>query len=558
MSPRPPISAIATIGCVLGGFALGQAPALAQAVPATEAEVARAAAQADGTGTSALQDTPADVILEAGEDGALLTAQVGFRTRNERNNLQMGLKFKAPVDTSTKEASFVNLDGLTAGTTGALGLTFERTGKPLRWFGLGQGVAANGAPGPFEAICIDANKLAQKRLAAEAAELPKDGSCSLASLKNDAFWSNVVEQRLDASRWELCQEINKKRATGWLAPPRVEPDPGAGYTLRCNAETLASLRTAALDGAVKKDAALLLAVPGFETASEEERKAEQLWRRCEVFNQERETLAFFRSGEPAPNVPKVEECRTELLAAAILKQELDKKEKEVETKVCQEARVVPPEKLFTTETGATNNCLMSSLLPWAAASERPGYWYRRILRAIPLAFYYVTAEAVVADQKFKFLDPQAEFAERSSDGHSRSLNLTFSVYQAGWLGSVGYARLTTLTASPSSQVCLPAGGGALLCRQAALAGPAETETEVIRAEIKGWLRPGLGATLRTNYDLDHGEWEHHLLLHFLRDPKKGLTGGVDLQYGTALADPKEEHLTARVFVGTKFELPFMP
>lgn len=558
MTFRAAILAVVTIACMVGGGTL--APAFAQARPgAAEADVARVAAQADGTGTSPLQDPLADVLLEAGEDGTLLTAQVGYRTRKEDNNFQLGIKFKAPVDAETKEATFVNLDGLTAGTTGALAVTFERTGKPLLASGRHWWCCDDEAPAeevrPFEAICNEVNAAAVEQLAAGTTDLPKNEACSIDLLRKDAYWTNEVQQRLDKGLWEDCQNLNKKRPSGWLAPPGVKPDHGAGYTQSCNEETLLALRRAALDEDLKKSAHLLLNVPGFETASEEERVAEQLWQRCEAFNLERQAVRFHRSGLSAP---ESKECTIGELVTALRTEELRKREKEIENAACQAAFVVPTEKLFSSKPTGTNPCLMSSVLSWAATSERPAYWYRRTLRAIPLAFYYVTAEALVVDQTFKFLDQEAGFAERSSDGHSRSLSLNFSVYQGGWLGGVSYARLITLKASPSRQICLPTDGDALICQQAALAGPSETEMEVVRGEVKTWLRPGLGTTLRTNYDLDNGEWEHHLLLHFLRDPKKGLTGGIDIQYNTALADQDEEHLTARVFVGTKFALPFLP
>src|SRR4051794_41080356 len=90
----------------------------AQDITSQSINVAREAAAADTTATSVLQDAAPDVTLDAGEEGAFLTAQVGYRTYRPNNNLLTSVQLRAPTEGGKEEVGFLNLDGLTGGSTG--------------------------------------------------------------------------------------------------------------------------------------------------------------------------------------------------------------------------------------------------------------------------------------------------------------------------------------------------------------------------------------------------------------------------------------------------------
>ena len=94
-----------------------------------EAAMARGAAQADVTPTAPVQGSEPSLTLESGEDGAFLTGKLGFERSRERKRFQFLVKLRAPFDKKTQdEVGFLNLDGLTGGTTGAVSLTWEFVG----------------------------------------------------------------------------------------------------------------------------------------------------------------------------------------------------------------------------------------------------------------------------------------------------------------------------------------------------------------------------------------------------------------------------------------------
>ena len=231
---------------------------------------------------------------------------------------------------------------------------------------------------------------------------------------------------------------------------------------------------------------------------------------------------------------------------------------------CRDALTDPVDKLFLMGNPATNNCRLSSVLEFAAKSPTPGRWYRKALGTIPLQLWYVTLEGSMTDQTFKYLDPEEEFSEKADSSDSWSAGLTVSRFNRGRMLSLGVSRQTRYKASSSTELCLPLGESAAFnCRTTALAGPDRKDADLLRGEVRQLLGRHVGASLRAIYDLDDSEWELHGIFHFLRDPEKGLNGGIDLQYNTLPLNADAsgqggDHFTARLFVGTKFELPFLP
>jgi hypothetical protein len=252
------------------------------------------------------------------------------------------------------------------------------------------------------------------------------------------------------------------------------------------------------------------------------------------------------------------------VAESTVAEEVAAKNREALVTACQEGLVVPDSKLFRTGNTVSNTCLLSSLLDFAVNSRRPAHWYRRTLRSLPLRLWYWTIEGTRTDQTFKFFDPAANFAAKSSGSDSTRFEGSLSLFYRGWFYSAGVGQQKQFSASASEEVCFPRENspGALNCIKGALAGPTEKNLTFARGEIRTFLRPNVGATLRCIYDTDAAEWEIHTIFHFLRSPQAGLNGGIDLQYNTAAinkttANPKGDHFTALLFVGSKFELPFL-
>lgn len=495
-------------------------------IGAQENVATRADAQSDTTATSWIQDAAADVILQAGEEGALLTSQVGWRTYRPNHNLIASIQFKAPLQDKEEEVGFLNLVGLTGNTSAKASLTWEISTVPS---GAEKKEKQKEAEESMQRICRAANQEALDAVIATSTDLPSDGSCSQQVLDNDPYWGQILASRWDAALWEACQEVNKKRPTGLLAPPHVLSDlTQSGYGKECSEKELVAARTDSLEDMrkTKGEAALV--------------------EQCKKVNENRvpNSPLFVPEGPTA--------CNPANLANHLVNEEIAAKRNDILVAVCHEARVVPSSQLLTRDT-----CKLSTLASHTTPKHGPHYWRRKALRAIPFGFNYVTVEFGRVDQEFKFLEPESQFSEHTRDDDSRSSSIAFSTYRHGWLGSLGYTRRTDFEAAKSTEVCLPlAQEGALSCRQAALSGPSRTDRDIYHAEVRSWFTPRLGTTIRSSYDDENSGWEHHLILHFLRDPSKGLRGGIDLQYASKVEEG-EENFTGRLFVGTKFELPLL-
>jgi hypothetical protein len=531
-------------------------------------------AQADATTTAPHPDTQPTATLETGEDGTFVTGQIGISTNLPRTNAQLVLKLRAPFDPngSKKDVGFLNLDGLTGGTTAALAFTLQ-----------GQLPIVFGSESTLTALCQEANVEVRKKFLADDPDISSVQSCTDDQIINDALLHNEVAKKKAEALFALCQDVNKKKGVGLLAPPGVTNfESFPGYTATCSEDELGKARSQAVEQGLRDKAkakviedVIAQTPPSQPVKIPEGQDLEKaidvalpplVRDACTEFNKNRSRNRLFdpaRKPDPAPSPLWFGPCTIENLGKAAVRDDLEAKQQEAMKAACQKRLAIASGTPFITSTTPLNNCFLTTLLDFAATSTKPNYWQRRALRAIPITLWYVTLEGTRVDQTFKFLDMNDTFKSKSVGSDSTSLNLKASIFTRGWLFTLGGNHQKRLTASPTSQVCLPISGtSALSCNQAALAGPKETTSNLVRAEVKTLAGSLGGVTLRSIYDTNQHDWEHHLIVHFLRNPKQGLNGGLDLQYNTdpvaaGVSTHKDDHFTARLFAGIKFGLPFL-
>ncbi|HVF58215.1 MAG TPA: hypothetical protein VNJ70_00140 [Thermoanaerobaculia bacterium] len=482
------------------------------------------------------------MTLESGKEGTFLTGKLGF-TRNigaEKKLLSL-VTFRAPFETK-EEVGFLNLDGLTGSTAAALKFTLEHTEIVTRGDGTLAGESLND-------ICNDVNEEITADFRETRPLLDKVEECTEEGVRASPILEVEFTQRKNNALWAMCEDINKKKGIDLLAPPGEDRATIPGYRATCSVETIVQAREEDVRKAIEKKAAIRLVNKKKSLAELQE---EELTKACEEFNKAR-------------SEGRIKECSAANLARSAVEEEVTAKNREALVVACQEELVVPDLRLFRTGNSVSNTCLLSSLLDFAFTSRKPAYWYRRTLRSFPVRLWYWTIDGTRTDQTFKFFDPNANFVSKSSGSDSTRYEGSLSLFYRGWFYSVGAGQQKQFKASPSLQVCFPRENspGALNCVAGALAGPTERDLTFARGEIRTFLRPNVGATLRGIYDTDAAEWELHTILHFLRNPQAGLNGGIDLQYNTAAINrstpnPRGEHFTVLLFVGSKFNLPFLP
>lgn len=485
----------------------------------SETDVAKQAAKADVSPRGIVQGTEPSLTLESGKEGTFLTGKIGFNRDILNNKLLSIVTFQAPFDIE-EEVGFLNLDGLSGGTAATLKLTLEHAEILRRPDGTVDSEFLN-------PICDEINEEVAKNLEKQHAPVTE---CTETGIQASSIVDVEYTKKKNEALWVMCQEINKKRGIDLLAPPGEDRSGIPGYGGTCSKAEIIAAKT-------KELAAL---------------KLEELTKACDEFNKKR----------PAGQTIN---CSAADLAQATFDDEVAAKNREALIAACQEKLVVPDAALFRTGNTVSNTCSLSSLLDYAFTSRRPGYWYRETLEAFPVRLWYWTIEGTRTDQTFKYFDPAANFAAKSNGSDSTRYEGSLSLFYQGWFYSVGLGQQELFSASPSEEVCFPreSSPGVLNCVKGALAGPTKEDLTFARGEIRTFLRPNVGATLRGIYNMDAAEWEIHTIFHFLRNPQAGLNGGIDLQYNTAAINkttpnPEGDHFTARLFIGSKFELPFLP
>jgi hypothetical protein len=516
-------------------------------------------------------ETQPNITLDSGQDGTFVTGQIGFGTNREGTNVQLGLGLRTPFDpnNSNKEVGFLNLDGLTTGTSATLSLSLQGELPPI-----GQGAT-------LRSICRDANDAIRDSFQGPQA-LDPDAvnvkACTQEEIQKDSLLDNEVEAEQTKALWGMCQDINKKKGVGLLAPPGSSLADFPGYSSVCSLQTLISAQAADLRKSLRDKAR----ASAIETLGEQTTEGSSLEAAidralpavitdaCSELNKNR---ARNRIGGSSPSKLDpldppifVGPCSSDSLATAAVMEELGTKQMAAAQLACQKRLAIPSEAPFITGKSALNNCFLTTLLDFAATTTNPAFWERRILRAIPVTLWYVTLKGTQVDQTFKFLqvdEHQMLMDAKPVHENSSSTGINASLFTRGLLFTLGADHQKRFTAASPSQICTPIPNtDGLSCRQAALKGPNRDDMDLVHAEVKTLFGIG-GLTFRTIYDNHDHNWEHHVVLHFLRNPKEGLNGGIDLQYNTdpvaaGVATSKDSHFTARLFVGTKFNLPFLP
>ncbi|MEM9655136.1 MAG: hypothetical protein AAGA65_23795 [Actinomycetota bacterium] len=176
-------------------------------------------------------------------------------------------------------------------------------------------------------------------------------------------------------------------------------------------------------------------------------------------------------------------------------------------------------------------------------------WALEALKAMPLSISFVGLSYSLSDSAFTFVDPET-LVEGKATETNRSFGLSWWRYRQGFTFGVGYKRRETYKAGPKTELCQPLGeNGALRCDDVQLGPPKKTEQDIASFDAKWQFNPSLALNVRLLYDLEEDLFNPHVLLFFL-PTKDGsiLNGGLDVSYDD------DEEFTARLFVGTKFEL----
>jgi hypothetical protein len=493
--------------------------------------------------------------LDANQDGTFMTGQIGIGTNRAGTNAHLGLELRTPFDpnSSDKEVGFLNLDGLTGGTSATLSFSLQGQLPPI------------GKVSSLSDVCQDANKVILDSFQGSHAADPDAvnvKSCTVDEIRKDALLDNEVEQEQTKALWAMCQDVNKTKGIGLLAPPGADLAAFPGHTEPCDFKHLVYARREALKQSLRDKArAHAIETLGDKAATAKSEDLEAATNKalddvttdaCTELNKNRpsnriggtETIPLEKLDPLKPPI-FVGPCSIDNLGTAAVMDELGTKQMAAAQLACQKRLAIPSEAPFITGKSLLNNCFLTTLLDFAATTRRPAYWQYKIIHAIPVTLWYLTVKGTQVDQTFKFL--QADEHQMLTDAkpvhtNSTSLTLNASLYTRGWLFTLGADRQKRFTA--------------------ALRGPDREDMDLARAEVKTLFGIG-GLTFRTIYDNHGNNWEHHLVFHILRDTNGGLNGGLDFQYNTdpvaaGVSTNKNDHFTIRLFAGVKFGLPFLP
>ena len=151
----------------------------------------------------------------------------------------------------------------------------------------------------------------------------------------------------------------------------------------------------------------------------------------------------------------------------------------------------------------------------------------------------------VGRRDFHFVDP----ATLETDEATRT---GYSITAAGGvlldaLGLVGFAYRyeEAFRAGAETQLCLPLGAtGALACDPVQIGPPERRQAHVLQVELRRFFAERLGVNPRISYEVKDAVVGLELPIYFLRDPDRGLNGGVSLGWRS-----DDDELVLSVFVG---------
>jgi hypothetical protein len=151
----------------------------------------------------------------------------------------------------------------------------------------------------------------------------------------------------------------------------------------------------------------------------------------------------------------------------------------------------------------------------------------------------------VGRREFHFVDPAT--LERDSESRTGYSITAATGVLLDALGLVGFAYRfeEAFRAGAETDLCLPLGAtGALACDPAEIGPPQRRQAHVLQAELRRFFGERLGVNPRISYEVKDAVVGLELPLYFLRDPDRGLNGGVSLGWRS-----DDDELVWSVFVG---------
>lgn len=535
-----------------------------------------------------VQPPGADLKLVADEEGGKAVARITWASLTGADSFF--LEGSATQQKGAQEVDLLNLDGVAPGDTSAK-LGWTHAGRWLRRVRSGSSLSER-----LWSVCQDVNKALESQLAKERCprcdEVPLNFDpippqhCTAGMLDDiGGQWATAGRKASAEILQAGCDELTKLDPKRVFQPVGAPPDKGGSPLCDYDAlEAAASEVRGARKGALKEQIRKL--------KTEKDRLIEELVRREAAFAREgiSEAERIRIAGERLDFVERLARKRAELARKeGELKEVLSgflavpddapwlenswwkKVLAEKFGAVCKSYN--RPDRANQLElTGFAQECTATRIKEALEAITDAGvrdWLYEEYVATRPVGAWFVTLSAGASNSDFKWVEidnvgdagtfKEIEDQLKSGSRTNTSLGLSFSAQAGRDFFSIGYERRNKYSGGKATEVCAPieASGIATRCMETTAGAPKKVDQNIGAVEWRRLLTPQVGLRLRALYvdkDFRKGvvldnEWEFHAITYFLRNPKKGLTGGVDVVWDTAFRD-----ISARVFIGQAFEI----